>query len=148
MERAEAVVEPLDHVAGGAERLADALVGHQHDAALDKKLAHPGQGRHRTPHVVNGLEGRRQIEAAGDVRAEAAYRMAKVTRSHQPGRRRVGTGRRDRRLVGVEAVDNGVRVGPSDGDAQPAGPATGVEDPGRRVRLEPRVQFRMAGSHS
>ena len=133
-EDAKAVHQALQVVRGGGERLADALVHHQHRPSGDDQPAHGAQGADGVWQVVQGLADEGQVVLALQGGVGGVADVEGGAPGHPLGGG-VGAGHLDRRGVQIVAVHARVRVGEGDGDARPAGAAGEVGDAGRgRIR--------------
>ena len=129
---AVAVEQSLGLVAGRREPLGDALVADEHGATGREQAPRGREDLGRPGHVVDGLEDRHEVVAAG---ALAVGRIGEQERDPvgQPGRGRVGLRSLDRARVDVDAVDLDPRELAGDRDRRPARAAGDVRDPALAV---------------
>jgi tetratricopeptide (TPR) repeat protein len=138
---APAVGPPVPVGRRGGELVLHPLVGDHHRPALGEHGPGGPQGLDRPGHVVQGLEDRHQVVAAGRARVGGVDHgepdpagQVRLPGVLDRGRHHVG--------VDVEAVHRDRRVRPGHGDARPAGPAGHVGHPGRRLGPQAPVDLR------
>jgi hypothetical protein len=124
--------------------VAGALVADEDDASVGQELSGRTEDIDRVRHVVQGLEDRDQVVAAGEA---GVCGVALVERDavFDAGAGEVVAGARDRGSVGVDAVDEHLWVAPSDLDAGAALAAGDVGDACRWVGQQALVNLRRAG---
>jgi hypothetical protein len=120
-----------------------ALVADQNDASVGQELSRRGEDLDRVRHVVQGLEDRDQVVAAGQG-GVGGVDLAERDAVFDAGAGEMIAGTRDRRVVGVDPVDLHLRVAAGDLDARAALAAGDVGDARRRVGQQALVDLRRA----